>query len=447
MASPEPDLPRPLLERLALHRPELRAWALYDWANSAMFTVVITAVFPIYFSKVAAQGLDPDATRRVFGWATTASLLVAALLSPVLGAIADYARVKKRLFAVFFGIGVLANAGLFWVDAGDWRLACWLFGLVNLGAAGSFVFYDAMLSTVARDDEMDRLSTTAYAVGYLGGGLCLAFVLLLVQDPQWFGLGPREAAGNLPARIGFLVVAVWWLVFTIPFFRRVPEPPLSLERDERAGENPARVAVQRLGETFGALRQYKHAFLFLLAFLAFNDGIGTVIRMATLLGKQRSVPESVMMVCILLVQFVGIPFALLFGRLAGAIGPKRAILIALAVYGCISVLGYRLSTSGEFIAMAALVAMVQGGAQALSRSLFASLVPKHKSGEFFGLFSTLEKFAGVLGPLVFSLAPTTELAILSTAAFFALGAALLACVDVDAGRRAASEAERRLVRG
>jgi UMF1 family MFS transporter len=304
-----------------------------------------------------------------------------------------------------------------------------------------------MLSTVARDDEMDRLSTTAYAVGYLGGGLCLAFVLLLVQDPQWFGLGPREAAGNLPARIGFLVVAVWWLVFTIPFFRRVPEPPLSLERDERAGENPARVAVQRLGETFGALRQYKHAFLFLLAFLAFNDGIGTVIRMATLLGKQRSVPESVMMVCILLVQFVGIPFALLFGRLAGAIGPKRAILIALAVYGCISVLGYRLSTSGEFIAMAALVAMVQGGAQALSRSLFASLVPKHKSGEFFGLFSTLEKFAGVLGPLVFSLAPTTELAILSTAAFFALGAALLACVDVDAGRRAASEAERRLVRG
>jgi UMF1 family MFS transporter len=267
----------------------------------------------------------------VFGWATTASLLVAALLSPVLGAIADYARVKKRLFAVFFGIGVLANAGLFWVDAGDWRLACWLFGLVNLGAAGSFVFYDAMLSTVARDDEMDRLSTTAYAVGYLGGGLCLAFVLLLVQDPQWFGLGPREAAGNLPARIGFLVVAVWWLVFTIPFFRRVPEPPLSLERDERAGENPARVAVQRLGETFGALRQYKHAFLFLLAFLAFNDGIGTVIRMATLLGKQRSVPEIVMMVCILLVQFVGIPFALLFGRLAGAIGPKRAILIALAV--------------------------------------------------------------------------------------------------------------------
>ncbi len=438
-----------LLERLALHRPELRAWALYDWANSAVFTVVITAVFPIFFADVAAQGFDADTTRRVYGWATTLSLLVAAFLAPVLGAIADYARVKKAFFAAFLALGVLGTAGMFWIGPGDWRLACWLFGAVNLGAAGSFVFYDAMLSTVAREDEMDRLSTTGYAVGYLGGGLCLGLVLLLVSQPAWFGIviapDADAAARSLPARIGFLVVALWWIGFTIPYFRRVPEPPLALEHDEERGQNPVRIAFQRLGETFRALRTYKQAFLFLVAFLAFNDGIGTVIRMAAILGEERAIPRGVMMLCILLVQFLGIFFAVVFGRVAGAIGPKKAILIALGVYVVICVLGYRLATPGEFIAIAVLVAMVQGGAQALSRSLFASLVPRHKSGEFFGLFSTLEKFSGVLGPLVFSLAPSTGSAILSTIAFFVLGGALLLFVDVEAGRRAAREAERRLV--
>lgn len=439
---------KPLLERLVLHRPDARAWALYDWANSAMFTVVITAVFPIFFNNVAADGLDPDAKRRAFSAATTASLLFVAILSPLLGAVADYARAKRRLFAVFLCVGVAANAAMFWIGAGEWRLACWLFAFVNVGAAGSFVFYDAMLASVAREDELDRLSTTAYALGYLGGGLCLALCLALVLRPEWFGVVVSADSSltdrSLTTRIGFLITAVWWVVFTIPFFRHVREPAVRLESDERPGRNPVGVAVTRLVETFRELRGYRHAFVFLLAFFAYNDGIGTVMRMATTIGTERGISQDVMIASILLVQFVGVPFAFLFGRLADRFGAKRAILAAVACYVGITVLGYRMSTSTEFLVLAVGVGMVQGGAQALSRSLFATLVPRHKSGEFFGLFATLEKFAGIAGPAVFLLAPTTGVAVLSLIGFFVLGAVLLACVDVDAGRRAARESEERL---
>ncbi|MCY2961116.1 MAG: MFS transporter [Planctomycetota bacterium] len=450
MSASESSAPRtPLLERLALHRPELRAWALYDWANSAFFTVVITAVFPIFFLSVAARDLPEDEKRGVFGWATTASLCVVAFLSPLLGAVADYARLKKKLFAGFLALGVLSTGGLFFVGPGDWHLACWLFGLANIGAAGSFVFYDALLSAVARADELDRLSTNAYALGYLGGGLCLGLCLLLIAKPELLGLviapDADPYAKSLPARLGFLVVAAWWALFSIPFFRHVREPDLPLEHDEVAGTNPIVAASVRIAETFRELGRYKQTVLFLVAFLAYNDGIGTIMRMATVIGTQRGISDETMLTSILVIQFVGIPFSVLFGRLAQRFGPKRSILAALVVFVVVCALGYRLSTAAEFVAMAGLVGMVQGGAQALSRSLFASLVPKHKSGEFFGLFSTLEKFSGVLGPLVFSLAPTLGFAIVATNGFFLLGGVLLLFVDVERGRAVAREIDAREV--
>jgi UMF1 family MFS transporter len=431
-----------LLERLALHRPELRAWALYDWANSALFTVVITAVFPVFYSKVLAADLDPDARRSTFGWATTASLLIAALLGPLLGALADYARVKKKLFGAFVALGVLATAGMWFLRPGDWLAGCVLFGLANVGAACSFVFYDALLAHVAREGELDQLSSSAYAVGYLGGGLCLALAVWMIQQPATFGLATADP--TLPARAGFLLVALWWASFSIPFFLRVGEPAPALEPDEQRGLNPVRVACTRIAETLRELRRWRAAFLMMLAFLVYNDGIGTVIRMATLFGGERAIPESTMLGAILVVQFVGIPCAILFGRLAARIGAQRAILCALLVYVGISFVAYGMDTVGEFWTMAVLVGTVQGGAQALSRSLFASLVPKHKSAEFFGLFSTLEKFAGVVGPAVFSASASSGAAILSLIGFFVVGGALLACVPVKKGQELAREAERTL---
>jgi len=433
-ATPKPRL----LERLALHRPELRAWAMYDWANSAMWTVVITAVFPVFYASVPAAGLSEDQVRRQFSYVTTACMAVAAVLGPVLGAVADFARMKKKLFGVFFGLGVATTAALYFVHTGQWILAATLFGLANIGIASSFVFYDAMLPHIARPDEADRLSTTGFAMGYLGGGLCLALVIGLIRGAKALGIDGPDA---LPARIGFVVVAVWWLVFTLPFFFRVPEPPLAIEPDERVGENPIRVAFVRIGETVRELRKYRQAFILLVAFLLYSDGIGTINRMAALFATSLKVPTDVTILCILLVQFVGVPFAILFGKIADRIGAKRGILAALAGYLVVCAWASRITETWEFVGICLLVGMVQGGAQALSRSLFSTLIPKHKSGEFFGLFSTLDKFAGILGPLVFGLAPSAHAAVLWVALFFVAGAGLLTLVDVAAGRRAIEQAE------
>jgi len=434
----------PLLERLALHRPELRAWALYDWANSAMWTVVITAVFPVFYANVPAAGLSEDKVRRQFSLVTTVCMAFAAVLGPILGAVADYARMKKKLFGVFFGLGVATTGALFFIHRGQWVLAAILFGLANVGIASSFVFYDAMLPHIARPDEADRLSTTGFAAGYLGGGLCLAICLAMIHWERPLGLAGPD---GLSARAGFVVVAVWWLVFTLPYFFRVPEPPLAIEADERAGGNPIRAAFARIGETLGELRKYRHAFVLLVAFLLYSDGIGTINRMAALYATALKVPSDVTVLCILLVQFVGVPFAVLFGKLADRIGAKRGILIALGGYVGVCVWASAITRTWEFVAICLLVGMVQGGAQALSRSLFSTLIPKHKSGEFFGLFSTLDKFAGILGPLVFGLAPSVHAAVLWVVAFFVAGAAILALVDVEKGRRAAVEAEAELLGG
>jgi UMF1 family MFS transporter len=430
------------LERLCLHRAELRAWALYDWANSAFMTTIVAAVFPIYFNRVAAAGLTPAEASLRFAMATTIGLSVAAVLSPVLGAIADFAAVKKKMLAAFMGLGVIATACMALIQQGDWLLAAGLFVLGNIGATGSFVFYDSLLPHIARAGEIDRVSAAGYALGYLGGGVLLAVNLAWIQMPAFFGL---DGAGTA-TRLSFLSVAIWWLGFSIPLFRSVAEPPRVIEADEQAGQRPIRVALTRLGETLHELRGYRQAFLMMLAFLVYNDGIGTIIRMATIYGTEIGLPEGALIGALLLVQFIGIPFAFLFGQIAGRIGAKRSIGLTLAIYMGISVLGYFMTSVGHFYALACAVGMVQGGSQALSRSMFASMIPRHKSSEFFGFFGVFEKFAGIAGPAVFALmiwaTGSSRNAILSVLLFFVVGAALLAMVDVEEGRRAAQQADR-----
>ncbi len=435
-----------LLERLGLHRPELRAWAAYDWANSAFVCVVVTAVFPIYFSKVAAQGLDPAAATARFGLATTVGLVLVALLSPLLGAVADAAAMKKRLLAAGVVLGAGATAGLALVGPGDWRLGAALFVAANIGLAVSFVFYDALLPHVARPEEMDRVSTAGYALGYLGGGLLLAFDLALILSPGTFGLpgGPGATPwdATLPTRLAFLSVALWWAGFTLPLLLKVPEPP-AVGGDPSA--HPVRDALAQLAATGQALRRHPEAARMMLAFLVYNDGIGTIIRMATVYGTEIGIGQSELIAAVLLVQFAGIPFSFLFGGLAGRVGAKRAVLGSLAVYALISVVGYFMRTAAHFFILAVLVAVVQGGSQALSRSLFASLVPRRRSGEFFGFFSVMEKVAGIFGPGLFTLAVwmtgSSRAAILSVIAFFAVGGWLLTQVNVAAGQAAARAAD------
>jgi UMF1 family MFS transporter len=443
------------LDKLGLGRPELRAWAMYDWANSAMVCTIITAVFPAYW-KVACAGMKPEEATRWFTAATTVGMVIIALASPILGTIADFNGGKKRMLGGFMALGVVAVAGMFFIYPGFWILAAVLFILANIGVNGSFVFYDALLPHIARDDELDRVSTAGYALGYLGGGVLLALNIAWIQKPQWFGLPWGEnlspAQATLPVRLAFLSVAGWWVVFAIPLFRRVAEPPAAGGAGDRPVRRglPLRPAIDRLIETGRSLRRYRQAFLMLLAFLIYNDGIGTIMRMAVVYGNEIGIDQSVMIGSILIVQFVGIPCAFLFGALAGRIGAKSSIALGLVGYTAICIFGYFMKSGTHFLVLAILVGLVQGGTQALSRSLFATLIPRDKSGEFFGFFGVSEKFAGIFGPAVFGLvnlaSGSSRGSILSIIAFFVVGGLLLAWVDVAGGQSVAraEEAEPRL---
>lgn len=414
---------------------------MYDLANSAFATTVVSAVFPIYFSSVAAADLPPVVATTRFATATAIALGFVALLAPFLGSLADFAAMKKRLLAAFLVLGVGATGGMFCIHRGDWMLGAGLFILANIGFAGTLVFYDALLPHIARRDEIDRVSSAGYALGYLGGGVLLAINLAWIQFPATFGL----ADGAAGSRWAFLSVAVWWLLFSVPLFRRVPEPPRTLAVGANSTLSPVRGALSRLRATLRDLRTYPQAFLLLVAFLVYNDGIGTIARMAAVYGAELGIGQGVLIGAILMVQFIGVPFAFLFGSLASRIGAKRSIFIALTVYGCVSVLGYYMKTATHFIVLAVLVGMVMGGCQALSRSLFASMIPRHRSAEFFAFFAVFEKIAGILGPAIFAgtiaLTGSSRNAILAIIAFFVVGGGLLAFVDVAEGQRRAREAE------
>ena len=430
-----------LLARLGLQRKEVRAWAMYDWADSAFHSTIITAVFPPFFAEYAAAGLAPiEATTR-FAWTTTIAVTIVAIVSPVLGALADYRPFKKPLLAAFMGISLVAVVAMAAIPQGAWLLAAVLFLVANVGERVSWVFYDSLLPHVAAADEMDRVSTAGFAIGYFGGGILLLLNLAWILSPATFGLADTVTA----IKLSFVSVAVWWLVFSLPLFRRVAEPEVMLGALETGREHPVRAALTRVRTAFHELRtRYRNAFLMLIAFLLYNDGIQTIIRMAAVYGAEVGIDRNAQIAAFVVVQFVGVPFSFLFGALGDRIGARTAVFISIAVYTGISVVGYFMTTAWHFFALAFLVGMVQGGSQALSRSLFARMIPKHKSSEYFGFFSVFEKFAGVAGPAVFAASVTlfgsSRAAVLSIILFFILGALVLTRVNVAEGEAQAAAA-------
>ena len=442
-----------LLQRLGLDRPELRAWAMYDWALSSVQTTLMVAVFPVYFVQVVASDLPASAASQRLATANTIVAIVVACLGPVLGTLSDFVAAKKRFLGVCVVLGAMATAGLFTVGQGDVMRGLSLFVAALICATASTVFYESLLPRIARPHEVDRVSTAGYAFGYIGGGVLLAANLAWILKPELIGLSPasdpRSPAGTLPVRLALLSVAFWWVIFSVPLFRRVPEPAPLLPPNERAGR-ALRLTLAQFGSTVRELRRFRQALLMLIAFLLYNDGIQTIIKMATAYGAEIGIGSSDLIAAILIVQFVGIPCAFLFGAVAQRFGAKRSLFVGLSIYVAISILGYFMRTATHFYLLAFLTGLVQGGTQALSRSLFASLIPAYKSGEFFGFYAVFEKFANIFGPLFFAItiAVTGEsrLAILSVILFFVAGALVLSLVDVDEGRRAAREAEEDLAR-
>jgi UMF1 family MFS transporter len=425
------------LSRLGLPTPELRAWAMYDWANSAFWSTIVTAVFPAFFGSYAAAGLTSVESTSRFAWGTTAALTIVALTAPVLGALADHRPLKKRLLFVFLVIGVVATLLMATIGRGQWLYALILFMVANVGVASTLVFYDSLLPHIAAPGQVDRASTAGYAIGFTGGGILLLINLAWILKPTLWGLPDTTAA----VRLTFVSVGVWWLAFSLPLFRRVPEPPVRLAELGADGAGVVLAAARASWATFRELRQNRHAFLMLVAFLLYNDGIQTIIRMSSIYGAEVGVDQNAQITAFVLVQFVGVPCSFWFGAVAGRIGAKAAIFCALAVYVSISVLGYFMSASWQFFVLALLVGLVQGGSQALSRSLFARMTPPAKSSEYFSFFAVFEKFAGIFGPLLFgasvALFQSSRAAVLSVILFFIAGAIVLSFVDVEAGESAA----------
>lgn len=422
------------------YRRVINAWCMYDWANSAFATTIMAAVLPTFYSEVAGATLEPVQASSYWGYTNTIAMLLVAFSAPILGAIADHSGAKKRFLGGFAGLGILATALLVLVTTGDWLLASIFYILGRIGFSGSIVFYDALLPHITCSDDIDQVSTKGFALGYLGGGILLVINLAWIMQPAWFGLPNAEAA----SRLSFLSVAIWWAIFSIPLFRRVDEPPFV----RRAGEspNPIRAGFQRLTHTFQDIQHYRELFKFLIAFWFYNDGIGTIITMAVIFGKEIGLGTTDLIGAILAVQFVGVPFSFAFGWLARRLGTKRAILLALGVYTLIAVGGYFIQSSLHFWALAFMVATVQGGAQGLSRSLFGRMAPKAKSAEFFGFYDVSSKFSGILGPAIFGvvgqLTGSSRLSIISLVVFFVAGGALLLSVDEQHGIRLAEEEDR-----
>ncbi|MBN1147832.1 MAG: MFS transporter [Anaerolineales bacterium] len=308
------------------YKRRIQAWTMYDWANSAFATTILAAVLPVYFSQVAGATL-PSATVATTYWSTglSLSLFIIAIISPILGTVSDVMRGKKRFLAIFAGIGIISTALLVLVETGDWVLASILGIIGRIGFSGANTFYDALLPHVAKSDDQDRVSARGYAMGYLGGGLLLAVNVVMIQ------LLP----GTWGARLSFLSVAIWWAVFSIPILRRVPEPPAASVA-LGAGETVWSASFKRMADTLSDIRRYRELFKYLVSFLIYNDGIGTIIGVAAIYGAELGFGAVELILALLLVQFVGIPYSLIFGRLPSPKEKRRPVFLAFVLFNLVA---------------------------------------------------------------------------------------------------------------
>jgi UMF1 family MFS transporter len=413
----------------------IRAWALYDVGNSAFSTTVMAGFFPVFFKQFWCAG--ESATESTFRLGVTSSLAsaVIALGAPLLGAIGDQSAIRKRLLAVFAMLGALSTIALAFIGRGQWQLAALAFALGTIGFGCSVVFYDSLLTAVASGEAAHRISARGYAYGYLGGGILFALNVAMTQMPALFGLPDAGAA----VRVSFVMVGLWWLAFMIPLMRHVREAPAYVTPE--GGKASLRTALAKVLRTLASVRQVPAVWTFLLAYWLYIDGVDTVIRMAVDYGMSIGLPSSSLIVALLITQFVGFPATIAVGRLASRIGEKNAILCCLMVYVGVTLWGAQMETQTEFYALAIAIGLVQGGVQALSRSLWSKMVPAERSAELFGFFNMLGKMAAIIGPVLMggvALATgSTRISILSIALLFFAGGALLFRVQLPATRQAA----------
>lgn len=369
---------------------EEKSWILYDVANSA-FIMTLTATIPIYFRALATEA-DISATHAtsIWGTCTSIAILILALLSPILGALADYQNMKKRIFVIFLAIGI--GGGIAFTIAPNWITFLLFFIVSRIGYTACNVFYDAMLVDVTTDERMDQISSFGYAFGYIGS--CIPFIagiILILVKP--FGLTTL-----LATQISFVITIVWWFLLAIPLLKNVKQTHYL-----RPKKNIVKHSFRRLYVTFMKLKKNKRLLYYILGYFFYIDGVYTIISMATSYGGEVGIDSTQMILALLLTQIVAFPCAIWSGKLAERFGSIRIIKIFILIYCGICFYGYLLDSALDFWILAVLVGMCQGGIQALSRSYFGKLIPKKESSEYFGFFDIFGKFADFFGPLIISL--------------------------------------------
>jgi MFS transporter, UMF1 family len=421
-----------MAERPKMTREEW-SWVLYDVGDSAFVLVVVTTLMPIYFKELAAEAMSGVESTAYWGYANSLASLILALLAPVLGAMADYQDRKKRFFLFFLYFGLAFTVLLVSVGARQWLLCLLLFVFARVGWAGANLFYDAFLPDVTSRQRMDLISARGYGLGYVGSVIPFLLIIGLIV-----GNGMEAGLPAGPTRLGFLVVALWWFVFSLPAIKNLRQVHYL-----PAEPAPIRHSIRRLYQTLREVRRHKQVFLFLAAYFFYIDGVGTIISMATAYGRDLGFGVTMLIVVLLVIQLVAFPFALLFGRLAGIFSTRRMIFAGIAIYCLATLIAFILPDITDparkmllFWAVAILVALAMGGIQALSRSYFGRLIPAEKSAEFFGFYNVIGKFAAITGPfmmgLVGRLTGETRWGILSLLALFVIGGLLLGRVE-DAG--------------
>ncbi len=407
---------------------EESSWMLYDWANSAYSVIIMTAVFPLFFKAAAAEnGVSAADSTAYLGYTIAAATFILAMLSPVLGTIADYKGCKKRFFAFFFLIGVAGTAALALIPGESWMLLLICYTISTIGFAGSNVFYDAFLVDVAAKERMNMVSARGFGLGYIGSTIpfLLSIAVILSAQAEVIPLSAQTAG-----RIAFLITAAWWGLFSIPLLLRVRQR-YYIEREPRLVIS----SFIRLAGTLKQIRKHRALFLFLLAYFFYIDGVGTIITMSTSYGADLGISAANLLIVLFVTQVVAAPFSILYGRLAERFKGKTMLYAGIGVYMIVCTYAYFMDSAFDFWVLAMLVATSQGGIQALSRSYFAKLVPKQNANEFFGFYNIFGKFASIIGPLLIAvtaqLTGNSSAAVFSLILLFVIGIAILAFVPEE----------------
>ncbi len=399
-----------------------KSWMMYDWANSAYSVVITTAIFPIYFKSVATeQGVEAVNSTAYLAYTVSIATLILAILGPILGAVANYEGMKKKLFFTFFTIGSASTFSLALVPSDNWLLLLILYIFTAVGFHGANIFYDSFLVDVTTYERMDYISAKGFGLGYIGSTIpfLVSIIIIISAQMEWISLSTSTAS-----RLAFIITALWWATFTIPMLRHVtqqsglPKPP-----------KVVKASFQTTLSTLKQIPQYRHVFIFLIAYFFYIDGVGTIIAMSTAYGTDLNISATTLLIVLFVTQLVAAPFAILYGRLAKKYGPKRMLYVGISVYIIVCIYAFFLKTALDFWILAMLVATSQGGIQSLSRSYFAQLIPKEKASEFFGFYNIFGKFASIMGPLLVAmtaqLTGSTAYGVFSLVILFIVGGILL----------------------